>query len=175
MRILSLVESSSRQLGGYDGTEVWTLRAWERAEVLPKGRSHPRESVVTTLHEWLHHELQTTTLWGLLTRFVDEFRRAGVNKRASSALFWIGILRSQDVHEVYATTLSTGVDAPSVAALADNAEYTRHRARARLLRDVACDVAARPVPDRRASTRLHDGASARRARGVCAGRSDSCL
>jgi hypothetical protein len=108
-------------IGGYDGVEMWTVRTWVPAGT--QGR------VVASLHERLHHELQNTTLWGLLVRFCDDFRLAGVNVVTTSAAFWIGVLRSQQVHETYATTLATGIDAPSVELLPDNPHYAAHRRR----------------------------------------------
>lgn len=111
----------SGPLGGYDGVDLWTLRSWSTTT------EHGR--VVGSLHERLHHELQNTTLWGLLTRFCDDLRRSGVRSNTSRVLFWIGVLRAQEVHEVYATTLATGVDGPSVALLDDNPEYRAHHVR----------------------------------------------
>ena len=108
-------------LGAYDGVELWTVRSW--SPTTPHGR------VVASLHERLHHELQSTTLWGVLTRFCDDLRIAGVRPVTASALFWIGVMRAQDVHEVYATTLATGMDAPSVDLLANNPLYRAHRDR----------------------------------------------
>jgi len=85
--------------------------------------------VDTSLHERLHHELQNTTLWGLLTRFCDDLRLAGVRASTAPVLFWTDVVRAQNVHEVYATTLATGIDAPSVALLDDNPQHHSYRER----------------------------------------------
>jgi hypothetical protein len=109
-----VTHSHAGPLGGYDGVEMWTVRAWSATSA--QGR------VAASLHERLHHELQNTTLWGLLTRFCDDFRRAGVSVATTHAVFWIGVMRSQRVHETYATTLATGIDEPFMALLDHNPE-----------------------------------------------------
>lgn len=93
------------------------------------GFTSPRERVLTSLHERLHHELQNTTLWGLITRFADDYRRAGIWQPVANALFWIGVLRAQLVHETYATTLAVGFDDDYAAVLDGNPEYKAHYAR----------------------------------------------
>ncbi len=101
--------------GAYDGVDVWTLRSWTLAS--------PQERVFASLHERLHHELQSSTLWGLLTRFSDDYVRAERYRTSARLLFWIGVMRSQLVHETYATTLAAGMDAEYVALLDTNADY----------------------------------------------------
>jgi hypothetical protein len=110
-----------RALGGYDGVDLWTLRVWNVSSV--------HEQVFASLHERLHHELQSSTLWGLLTRFSDDFLRDSRYRQSARLLFWIGVLRSQLVHEVYATTLAAGMDPDYVAVLDANPEHRAHRER----------------------------------------------
>jgi hypothetical protein len=104
----------STGLGGYDGVDLWTLRGWNLTGV--------HEQVFASLHERMHHELQSTTLWGLITRFADDFLRDPRYRVSGRLLFWVGVMRAQSVHETYATTLAAGIDADFCALLDHNAE-----------------------------------------------------
>lgn len=101
--------------GGYDGVDLWALRSWNVESA--------HQQVYTSLHERLHHELQSSTLWGLITRFCADFARRPEWATSARLLFWIGAMRSQLVHETYATTIATGVDEEYLALLEGNPEY----------------------------------------------------
>lgn len=107
--------SDARSLGRYDGVDLWTLHSWSLGSV--------HEQVFASLHERLHHELQSTTLWGLITRFADDYVRSETYRVSARLLFWTGVMRSQLVHETYATTLAVGVDEEYFALLQSNAAY----------------------------------------------------
>src|SRR5690348_5631998 len=69
----------SEVLGSYDGLEAWTLYA---AALLERDAQ-----VVVSIHERLHHELQHTTPWGLITRFSADLARLGVDPQRLTRLF----------------------------------------------------------------------------------------
>jgi hypothetical protein len=58
-------------LGAYDHSRRWTLSA------AALGRRH--DQAMVSVHERLHHELQHTTPWGLLTRFAKDLAEHGVS------------------------------------------------------------------------------------------------
>jgi hypothetical protein len=111
----------ARDLGAYNGVDLWTLRSW--------ALKTPQERVFASLHERLHHELQHTTLWGLITRFADDYRQDAAHRRTAALLFWTGVMRAQRVHETYATTLAAGMDPEYTRLLDANPEHRAHHAR----------------------------------------------
>src|SRR5437762_1108997 len=114
----SEIGEGDRRLGAYDGVELWSIR-------LRRGAS-PEEQALISLHERLHHELQHTTLWGLITRFAGEALRAGIGTFTARKIFWIGVMRSREVHETYATTLAAGIDDDYVALVERDPEYAAY-------------------------------------------------
>lgn len=81
----------------------------------------PTEQIVVSLHERLHHELQYTTPWGVMTEMLSlvanrDPSRAGAFRRVAG----FGKNASRTVHEVYATTHSVGARARHVAWLESN-------------------------------------------------------
>ena len=68
-----------------------------------------------SLHERLHHELQTTSPWGLV---VIAALVSGADATARHAAF-----ASRDVHECFATLFSVGVDEDDLALISDNLPY----------------------------------------------------
>lgn len=92
-------------LGGYDGAHLWTL-----ASANFRGGEEQR---MTELHEWLHHELQSSSPWGLVSAMAWLLSNRGFRKHALSELFQVMVTESQNTHEVFATTLSAtwmGID-----------------------------------------------------------------
>jgi hypothetical protein len=102
-------------LGSYDGLEAWTLYA---AKVLERDAQ-----AVVSIHERLHHELQHTTPWGLITRFAADLARLDVDAPRLTRLFQFCRAEARTVHETYATLLSTGDDASALRLLDDSADY----------------------------------------------------
>lgn len=102
-------------LGSYDGLEAWTLYA---ARVLERDAQ-----AVVSIHERLHHELQHTTPWGLITRFAADLARLDLDAPRLTRLFRFCRAEARTVHETYATLLSTGDDASALRLLDDSAEY----------------------------------------------------
>lgn len=109
------VQVAGQTFGAYDGVDVWTLRSWTLRTT--------HERVFASLHERLHHELQSSTLWGLLTRFTDDYSASPDYRSSARLLFWVGVMRSQMVHETFATTLAAGMDPEYVALLDNNPGY----------------------------------------------------
>lgn len=58
-------------VGSYHGLEAWTIYA--------VGLTDRDEQVMVSVHARLHHELQHTTPWGLLTRFVANLARCDID------------------------------------------------------------------------------------------------
>jgi hypothetical protein len=106
----------SEIVGSYDGLESWTIFA---ANLTAR-----EEQVMVSLHERLHHELQHSSPWGLVTRFAADLARLGVDRPRLSRLGAYCREQARYVHECYATTLSVGDDPTALSYLADNPVYT---------------------------------------------------
>lgn len=102
-------------LGTYDGLESWTIHA---ATILEE-----RAQAIVSIHERLHHELQHTTPWGLVTRFAADLARLDVDARRLTRLFRFCRAEARVVHETYATLLSTGDDQSALDLLGDSPDY----------------------------------------------------
>ena len=109
------IAPSSTLLGSYDGLESWTLHAGTLLE--------PWTQVVVSLHERLHHELQHTTPWGLVTRFAADLARLGVAERQLTRLFRFTRAEARTLHETYATSLSVGDDVDAMRLIEGNPTY----------------------------------------------------
>ncbi|WP_148616542.1 hypothetical protein [Nocardioides rubriscoriae] len=107
--------SAGTTLGSYDGLESWTLHA----SLL----TNADEQALVTLHERLHHELQHTTLWGLVGRFAGDLARLGIDPTRIRRLFRFSRDQARMLHETYATTLSVGVEPTWRTSLEDNTDY----------------------------------------------------
>ncbi|MEV0570318.1 hypothetical protein [Dactylosporangium sp. NPDC050588] len=88
---------------------------------------------MVSVHERLHHELQHTTSWGLLTRFAKDLAEHGVAPDRLLRLFRFGRDRARQVHEVYATTLSVKDDPHGQEFLHEAPSYRDHYERGRAL------------------------------------------
>ncbi|SES40029.1 hypothetical protein SAMN04487818_112145 [Actinokineospora terrae] len=135
-------------LGGYDGSSSWSV-------VLPGLRGSDEQQMVE-FHEGLHHELQVTSPYGLVTALAASLARRGFRVNGLSELFIDLVQESTQVHETFATALSTELvgEARARELLAGNAEYLGHLDRAHAL--VAAGEGGREV-------RRHVGATARAA------------
>lgn len=108
-------------LGYYDGRESWTVRV---------GAERSRdEQLLVSVHERLHHVLQSTTLWGLLvtatlSRALDGTMPPVADRAASGCRL---------THEAFATYFSIADDPDDRALLAGNVEYEEHYERAAAL------------------------------------------
>ena len=105
-------------LGAYDHSGRWTLSA------TALGRRH--DQAMVSVHERLHHELQHTTPWGLLTRFAKDLAEHGVASDRLLRLFRYGRDQARRVHEVYATTLSVKDDPYGQKFLQEAPSYRDH-------------------------------------------------
>jgi hypothetical protein len=94
-----------RILGGYDGSGSWRLSAMNL-------RGGEEQELVES-HEGLHHELQSSTAYGLLASLSVQLAGRGVRRYALNEFFDTTVQHSIGVHETFATTLSSlvaGVD-----------------------------------------------------------------
>ncbi|MBE1489168.1 PHP domain-containing protein [Plantactinospora soyae] len=126
-------------LGGYDGTGSWSIAA-------PQMRGDDEQLLVET-HEGLHHELQSSTMYGLVASLSAQLSGRGVSRYRLREAFQEMVDRSQHVHEVFATTLAAEVTGIGLARrlLAGNTAYTGHL-------DTGLELAGSGAPDpRRAS------------------------
>jgi hypothetical protein len=107
-------------LGGYDGAGAWSL-------VLPALRNADEQLLVES-HEGLHHELQATSAWGLVSAMAKLLAARDVRPSQLGELFDVMVIRSTRTHELFATYLSTAATGPDLARalLADNSEYTAY-------------------------------------------------
>jgi hypothetical protein len=84
------------------------------------------EQALVSLHERLHHELQHTTLWGLIARFSADLARLKVEPERFRRLARFCRSEARLVHETYATTISVGVQPIWKAHLGDQGDYLEH-------------------------------------------------
>lgn len=107
--------AGSEVVGSYDGLEAWTIFAASLTE--------GDEQLMVSLHERLHHELQHSSPWGLVTRFAADLARLDIDRPRLSRLTAYCREQARNVHECYATTLSIGDDPKALAYLSDNPVY----------------------------------------------------
>ncbi len=107
-------------LGGYDGAGAWSV-------VLPALRG-AEEQLLVESHEGLHHELQASTPWGLVGAMAKLLANRDVQPDHLGAVFDDMVMRSTQVHEQFATFLSTAVTGleRGRTLLADNPRYSAY-------------------------------------------------
>jgi hypothetical protein len=88
-------------LGGYDGAGAWIL-------ALDSIRDGDEQLMVET-HEGLHHELQASSGFGLVSAMVLLLAQRGTRPHALKELFHGLVGSSRLTHELFATTLSASV------------------------------------------------------------------
>jgi hypothetical protein len=92
--------AEDRLLGAFDGTDRRELRLHVLAD--------KSTQVLVSLHENLHHDLQWSTGWGVLAAFCGMLAEANVNADRMRAVATFANEACRRVHEVFATTTSTG-------------------------------------------------------------------
>jgi hypothetical protein len=104
-------------LGGYDGADSWSV---EFSTI--RG---PAELRMVEWHEGLHHELQLSSGWGLVSGMAWLLAGRGRRKHALGELFHAMTGASRLVHEVFATTFSATTTGPDGAydLLTGNSDY----------------------------------------------------
>jgi hypothetical protein len=118
------------QFGAYDGTGGWVLGL----NRIPRSD----QLSMTETHEALHHELQASSGWGLVTGWALLLSQRGFRRHTLNEVFLELVERSRATHEIFATTLSAtqeGID-HGRAILADNLEYLAYLERGLALVDV---------------------------------------
>ncbi|MFE2070604.1 hypothetical protein ACFXDH_51015 [Streptomyces sp. NPDC059467] len=110
-------------LGGYDGAGSWSL-------ALRNLRDGDEQLMVET-HEGLHHELQASTGYGLVSAMALLLSKRGFRPLALPELFDAMVEGSRETHEVFATTLSASLAGVRQARsmLDGNTVYLGHLAR----------------------------------------------
>ncbi|MFC6023645.1 hypothetical protein ACFP2T_46770 [Plantactinospora solaniradicis] len=93
---------SSGNLGSHDGIGFWTLHTARLG-------SHDRQHRVS-VHERLHHDLIMSTPWGLLTSVLGALTEVAEPSIEHEDMFLRAAAWSTDVHEMYATYFSIGLD-----------------------------------------------------------------
>ncbi|MEU6198639.1 hypothetical protein [Streptomyces sp. NPDC047061] len=88
-------------LGGYDGAGAWLL-------ALDNLRDGDEQLMVET-HEGLHHELQASTGYGLVSAMALLLSKRGFRPLVLPELFDVMVEGSRQTHEVFATTLSASL------------------------------------------------------------------
>src|SRR6266516_2544004 len=86
------------QFGAYDGTDGWVL-------VIRNLRGLDEQSMTET-HEALHHDLQWSSGWGLLSSGARLLARIGFRRHALGELFLEMVELARNTHETFATTFS---------------------------------------------------------------------
>lgn len=122
------------QLGAYDGADGWFL--------MIRNLHGLDQLSMTETHEALHHDLQWSSGWGLLSSGAQVLARNGVRPHALRELFREMVESARHTHETFATTFSTttmGVNAARQL-LAGNAEYSAYLERGLALVAAADDV-----------------------------------
>lgn len=88
-------------MGGYDGAGAWLL-------ALDNLRDGDEQLMVET-HEGLHHELQASTGYGLISAMALLLSQRGFRPLVLPELFDVMVEGSRQTHEVFATTLSASL------------------------------------------------------------------
>ena len=86
-------------LGSFDGRDSRQLMVF--------ATERPAQLLVS-IHEQLHHELQWSTAWGLIAAMAGLLAEAGVDEQALGPLARKANGACWQVHEVFATTISSG-------------------------------------------------------------------
>lgn len=107
----------ARLLGSYDGAGAWQVFLPELGDA--------EEQLYVEMHEGMHHELQASTGWGLVTAMASELANRGYRTDSLRALFSGMVERSRGAHEMFATAISSFVVGEQRARelLADNVVY----------------------------------------------------
>jgi len=118
------------QFGAYDGTDGWAL--------MIRNLRDPDEQSMTETHEALHHDLQWSSGWGLLSSGARLLARTGFRRHTLDELFLEMVELARHTHETYATTFSATRDAVELAyaMLAGDPEYLGYLDRGLALVDV---------------------------------------
>lgn len=108
----------TRLLGAYDGSGAWQIYATEL-----RGSEEQR---YVEMHEGLHHELQSSTGWGLVSAMSAELAIRGHRPAELSGLYERMVDLGRTVHEMFATAVSSFVVGEDRARelLIDNLLYT---------------------------------------------------
>jgi len=122
------------QLGAYDGTDGWYL--------MIRNLPGQDQRSMTETHEALHHDLQWSSGWGLLSSGVQVLARRGFRPHAFRELFLQLVEHARNTHETFATTFSamTGDVEQARRLLAGNHEYLAYLDRGLNLVDMADGV-----------------------------------
>jgi len=89
----------TQMLGSFDGRDSRQLMVFA---------TDPPAQLLVSIHEQLHHELQWSTAWGLLAAMAGLLAEAGVEPETLGSLARKANGASWQVHEVFATTISSG-------------------------------------------------------------------
>lgn len=110
----------ARLLGSYDGAGAWQVFVSE----LGSGE----EQLFVEMHEGMHHELQASTGWGLVSAMASELALRKYRPGPLRSVFWRMVERSRTVHEMFATAISSFVVGPERAEelLLDNMLYSTY-------------------------------------------------
>jgi hypothetical protein len=88
-------------LGGFDGRD--------RRELHVYAVDPGPEQMLVSMHEQLHHELHWSTLWGLTAAMAGLLAEEGVDTDRLNDVATVMNASCRQVHEVFATTISSGV------------------------------------------------------------------
>jgi hypothetical protein len=91
----------SRLLGAYDGGGAWQIYLAELG--------NSEEQLYVEMHEGMHHELQASTGWGLVSAMAMELVIRGYRTDPLRDLFGRMVDSSRSVHEMFATAISSFV------------------------------------------------------------------
>jgi hypothetical protein len=118
-------------LGSYDGAGAWSLAL---ASI-----SSDDEQRMAELHEGLHHELQISSGWGLISSMAWLLSSRGFRTHALGEVFRVMVEESRQTHEIFATALSATTDGIDRAydLLAANPRYLGYLSRGLALVDPA--------------------------------------
>jgi hypothetical protein len=118
-------------LGSYDGAGAWSLAL---ASI-----SSDDEQRMAELHEGLHHELQISSGWGLISSMAWLLSSRGFRTHALGEVFRVMVEESRQTHEIFATALSATTDCIDRAydLLAANPRYLGYLSRGLALVDPA--------------------------------------
>ncbi len=107
----------TRLLGSYDGAGAWRIFLSELGNA--------EEQLYVEMHEGMHHELQASTGWGLVSAMASELANCGFRATPLRALFARMVETSRGAHEMFATAISSFVVGEHRARelLADNTVY----------------------------------------------------
>lgn len=118
-------------LGSYDGAGAWSL--------VLANIDGDDEQRMAEMHEALHHELQISSGWGLVSSMAWLLSSRGFRRRALGEVSRVMVDESRHTHEVFATTLSAAADGidRGYELLAGNPRYRGYLSRGLALADAA--------------------------------------